>query len=182
MGLPDRSQIKRLPSIPVEVLEGSYLVAVMESRERNSRDKRPMSREDKSNSAWHMVAMEKREYSKKVIHRATGVSTATVGRMRKQLEALKEAYPSNWQELALNCSWGRAQTLDNEPSHDDDLEDRLVQQWARRFSKTFGKKPCNQPEVFWRALEVYSPHLAKGIKECVAPEILDTYDEEDFDF
>ena len=177
-----QGKIKRLPPIPVEVLEGNYLVAIAESKDRNSRDKRPMSREDKSNSAWQMVAIDKPEYSKRLIARACGVSVPTVGRMRKQLSSFKEAYPDHWKELALNCSWGRAQMLEKEPSSGEELANEMVQQWARRLSKTFGTKPCNQPDIFWEALEVYSPHLAAGIKGLIAPEIIETYDKDDFDF
>lgn len=157
------------PMIPVVVFEGTLMEAVIESTKLNSKDKLPMSRDDKVNRAWRMVIIGG-DFSKKIISDACKVGTATVSRMRKQLNVIREAEPDDWSEVVSEMTWKEAQRYGQaERVIDDEWQERLAREWSRRLGKTFGKKPTSQPEIMWRALELYSPQMVGAIQEHLRP-------------
>lgn len=157
------------PMIPVDVFEGTLMEAVIESTKLNSKDKLPMSRDDKVNRAWRMVIIGG-DFSKKIISDACKVGIATVGRMRKQLNVIREAEPDEWSEVVSEMTWKEAQRYGQaERVIDDEWHERLAREWSRRLGKTFGKKPTSQPEIMWRALELYSPQMVEAIQEHLRP-------------
>lgn len=152
-----------IDSVPVRAFSGTLIEALCEATRRNSKDKLAMSPEDKSNRAWRLVAMGK-DLSKRQIANVCKVSTPTVGRMRKKLKEIREAHPETWQEEVTEMTWKEAQKFDQETRpYDDNWEDAQAREWAKRLAKTFGNKLISQPEVFWKAIEAYSPALAESM-------------------
>lgn len=74
--------------IPVEWFGGTLDDAVGEAIKRNSRDKLPMSRNDKLEAAWRLVVHGAN--SKAEITQATTISDGTVANMRRTAKAIRE--------------------------------------------------------------------------------------------
>ncbi|TDR05952.1 ParB N-terminal domain-containing protein [Marinomonas communis] len=172
----------KILEIPVRVFSGSLVLAMAESTRLNSKDKLAMTRDDKFNRAWLFIAMDK-GLSKREVATICKVGSATVSRMRKKLNEIRELQPHDWQSVALGMSWKEAMAFNqNGRVIDDGWEDRLALEWSKRIAKTFGNKPQQQPEVFVRALEMYSPHMLKGIAQHLKEFIEDDpygFDDED---
>ena len=157
------------PEIPVSVFEGTLMEALIESTKLNSKDKLPMSRDDKMNRAWKMVIIGG-DFSKRIIADACKVGTATVARMRSKLNQIREAEPEEWSEVVSEMTWKEAQRYgQGERLIDDAWQEKTAREWARRLGKTFGKKPTSQPEIMWRALELYSPRMVEAMQEHLTP-------------
>ncbi|MBE0508025.1 MAG: ParB N-terminal domain-containing protein [Marinospirillum sp.] len=161
-----RGKVK-VRAVPVRVFKGTVIEAMTEATRLNSRDKLPMTKDDKANRAWKFVAMDK-GLSKKQIAQMCGVGSATVARMRQVVARMKEDDPEGWQEEALDLTWKEAQNYGKEQRQfSDDWEEKQAQDWAQRLAKTFGKKPSGQPDIFLRAVELYSPKLMQEIQEAM---------------
>jgi hypothetical protein len=110
------------------------------------------------------------EFSKKEISLSTKVGTSTVGRMRAKLSEIQQEYPESWQEEIAGVTWKEVNDIGRvKREYDEDWQERQAAEWARRLGKTFGKKLREQPEVFFKALELYSPKLAEALGEYLAP-------------
>ncbi|TPE50853.1 hypothetical protein FJM67_09795 [Maribrevibacterium harenarium] len=162
----------KIPKIPVRVFEGDLNGAMLESIRHNSKDKLPMTKDDKINRAWRLTVMQ--DFSKREIALTCKVGSATVSRMRRKLQELQELQPHGWQDLAFGMSWKEAQQFPRkEKSYDDEWQDNLAKDWAMRLSKAFGKQASKQPEVFARALEYYSIKLLNDLTEFLRHDIED---------
>lgn len=170
-----RKKKKGAKRIPVRAFAGSLHEAIMETTRHNTKDKLPMTKEEKVNRAWQMVLIGQ-DYSKREIAEACTVGTSTISRMRARLEELKQLYPDTWEEDIDDLSWKEVMNFDAKPrDFDEDWQEKLAIDWARRLTKTFGNKPANQPETFARALEIHSPHLLKQLSEYLSYELNDDF-------
>lgn len=164
------------PRVPVRVFHGTLKDAFLESGRLNSKDKLPMTKDDKLNRAWQMVSLN-RGFSKREISESCRIGSATVARMRKTLKTLLEQYP---QEECTELPWRYALKLSQgEREIDDSWRNKQITEWAKRLKKTFGVKPVNQPELFWDALEVYSPKLVRELQEYLGV-VPDDFENDDF--
>lgn len=161
--------------VPVEVFVGTLKQAIIEATKRNAKDKLPMTKDDKSNRAWQLVMIGS-EFSKREIAKVCAVATSTVGRMRAKLEEIKAEYPETWSEEIDGLTWREVQSLDDIREYDDGWQEQQAKEWAKRLAKTFGNKPATQPQLFARALELYSPHLMEGLTEWLSRD----HDNDDF--
>jgi hypothetical protein len=97
--------------------------------------------------------------------------------MRKTLKTLLEQYP---QEECTELDWKEALKLSQgEREIDDSWRNKQITEWAKRLKKTFGVKPVSQPELFWDALEVYSPKLVRELQEYLGV-VPDDFENDDF--
>ena len=150
--------------VPVVIFKGSLYEAISESIKLNSKDKLPMSKSDKSNRAWKLVALEKT--SKLTTAKICGIGTSTVGRMRNVLAQYKVDYPTNHQSIVLNMTWEDAYKRSlGERVIDDSWERRQAQEWSKRLGRTFGNRASTQPAIFAMAIEIYSEKLKEGLLE-----------------
>jgi hypothetical protein len=153
----------KLPPIPVRIFEGSLNEAILESTRLNSKDKLAMSKEDKVNRAWRFVVLDS-NLSKRDIASVCSVGTTLIGTMRKRLSVMREGNPEGYLEEAIGLSWADARRDDEDGRGFDELaQERQAKEWARRLGKAFGKKLLGQPEIFARALELYSQGLSDGL-------------------
>lgn len=145
--------------IPVTVFEGTLSEALKESTRLNSKNKLPMTKDDKQNRAWQLVVLDE-GLSKKEIAAICRVGTATVSRMRRRLKEIQERLGNHCQAYCLGLSWRRAR-CDGLEDHafDDDWEEQMAKEWARRFARLFGDKAAKQPRLLLRAIELYSETL-----------------------
>jgi hypothetical protein len=81
----DKKKPLIIHSVAVVVFEGTLNQAIAHATECNSRDKLPMSRDDKLDRAWKLVALQDADLSREAIANTAGVSDRTVGNMRAKL-------------------------------------------------------------------------------------------------
>lgn len=152
------------PLVPVKIFVGNLYQAIEESVKLNSKDKLPMTKSDKANSAWRMTVLEK--HSKKQIHVICKVGISTVSRMRNVLVKMKEKFLERYFDEALSYTWEDAQRFDKEQiTRDDSWEDKLAMNWSRRLAREFGTKAASQHAAFAKAIEIYSSSLPMNLSE-----------------
>ncbi len=154
--------------VPVEVFTGTLNQAMGAAAEANTKDKLPMSRTEKSNTAWHLVAMA--DMSKVEVAKASSVSESTVATMRKVFVQLE----SKANDLAVDSlaspqgdfrdlNWATAKRLaegrDAADFDRDEVNEKKAQDMALALRRSLGLEGAKYPEVFARALEIYDSRL-----------------------
>lgn len=150
---------RETPSVPVQVFEGSLEDALVLAARTNTKDKLPMARAEKSNAAWRLVLTT--PASKATLAEAAGVSERTVAHMRRVKETLRDAGKHRVEEL-LDMTWDAARRLSlgqEAPDWDPQEEERRAQEFATKLHKVFGLQGPKQPDIFLRAVQLYSPKL-----------------------
>jgi len=163
-----QAEVGNAHKVPVEVFTGTLNQAMRAAAEANTKDKLPMSRTEKSNTAWHLVTMA--DMTKVEVATASGVSESTVATMRKvfaQLEskasevAVDLMAPSR--EDFRDLSWASAKRLaDGRDDNDfdwDEANEQKAQGMAMALRKSLGSEGAKYPDVFARALEIYDSRL-----------------------
>lgn len=150
-----RARFRDTQKVPVRHLSGSLSEALAVSASANSKDKLPLTLEEKTEHAWRLVCFsEKRQcYSLRQIAAISGVSKSTVQNMT---QTLARELPFDPRDLTW-CDVKWEQRGDREV--DEAWEERLATEWAERLRKVFGDKPNSQPDVFMSALEQAYPRL-----------------------
>jgi hypothetical protein len=154
--------------VPVEVFTGTLNQAMATAAEANTKDKLPMSRTEKSNTAWHLVTMA--DMTKVEVAKASSISESTVATMRKvfiQLEskANDEAddFDAPLQADFRDLSWADAKRLaegrDAADFDRDEANEKKAQEMALALRRSLGSEGAKYPEVFARALEIYDSRL-----------------------
>jgi len=149
--------------IPVAVFEGSIEEALALSAKANTRDKLQMSRGEKSNAAWHLVVVTK--LSKAAQAEASGVSERQVGHMRQVKEVLEAKSECNLQDLSWETARQMAAGKEVSQEWNEDETEKRAMEMATKLHKALGTASFSQIEVFARAVEIYSPLMAKGLVE-----------------
>lgn len=156
---------------------GTVRQAAQEAIELNSRDKLPMRKTEKLEAAWRLVVLDD-GLSKAEITRLTTIANGTVGNMRKVLEDLKgqhAAAPMEIDEFSgeeskppFQCrlTWAQAKALGgNRAEYDPARDDAIIEEWADKLRKAFGRKWGQRPQLAARAIEKYSPRLPAKLIE-----------------
>lgn len=169
--------------IPVQTFEGTPDEAIQKAIELNSKNHLPLTKEERFDRAWLLTVMGLG--SKQSIARSCKVAQTTVASMRKQLEAIKEKHPEDWQETALEMSWKEAQRMERKATnHNEDWKEKQATELARRIGKSFGKRLTSQPDITARAFEIYSEQLTKELFRWwysdYAPAVQDEIEDSDF--
>lgn len=159
---------KGTKAVPVEVFEGSPEDALTRAAKANTKAKLMMSASEKSTAAWRLVVMAP-TLSKSVQATAAGVSERLVASMRhaKAVLVRQGRGPS---ELA-QMTWENARRTAKGEDADDwspEEEEKRVEVMALALRKALGATAERQPDIFWRAIEVYSPRLARAIADDLA--------------
>jgi hypothetical protein len=160
--------------VPVEVFEGTLDQAMATAASANTKDKLAMSSSEKSNTAWHLVAMT--EMSKADAAKAASVSESTVATMRRvlaQLDAkvndaandLMMSANSNFREL----NWAAAKRLAegrDDPNFDwDEANEKKAEVMALALRRALGTEGGKYPEILARALQIYDSRLPDVLAE-----------------
>jgi len=173
-----RATNKGAKAIPVTIFSGSLQLAHLQSIKLNVKDKLPMSPEDKTTKAWHLVMLSE-SLSKREIANVCKVGTNTISRMRAKRSELIEQFGDEWLKQIDDMSWKEILSFGVQRDYDEEWQEHMVADWTRRLQKTFGNKPQTQPELFARALEGYSPELYKQLAEWLRRDFEDEHDSDD---
>lgn len=88
--------------IPVKVYDGSLHDAHLEALKRNSKDKLPITRQEKSEAAWKLVKLDRLKAHE--VQELTTIGERTIWTMRRTWRELQQAEP----ESAADLSWTQA--------------------------------------------------------------------------
>lgn len=147
--------------IPVRRFKGTLQQALLKATAENSKDKLSMTHDDKMNRAWKLTILYG-ELSKRAVANTCKIGARTVARMRSKLMEIREDDPEDWYTECLSMTWREAQRYGEHRDKDygDSWQEKMAIDWKRRFGKTFGKKPTEQPEIMARALMLYSERFS----------------------
>lgn len=155
---------KRAEPVPVKVFQGTLDEAICEALRGNSRDKLSMGRREKSEAAWRLViGTSLRTFQ---IVESSTISKVTIYKMNKARDGIR----SKWPDTALaSLSWEDAKNYSGvaspEQEFNDEWAERQAKDLADRLVRTFGNELRRQPEIFWRAIEIYDGRLMDQLKE-----------------
>jgi hypothetical protein len=93
--------------IPAVVFEGSLEEAYRAAIRLNSKDKLPMSRDDKSSAAWTLVKLDDPRDSRASIMKDTGIGKGTVDNMRRVWKTLNDGHHGALEDL-MGLNWWQA--------------------------------------------------------------------------
>jgi len=168
----------KLPPIPVQLFKGTLRDALLEATKLNSKDKLPMTSDDKFDRAWKLVCLE--NYTINETANVCGVGSATISRMRTILSEYQAKFPQTWREEVFRLTWKQAMAEGNEEKEfDQEWEIKLAKEWAQRLHNTFGRKLSSQPSVAALALQYYSQDLVPSLIGEWRKEIKEIYEEEE---
>ena len=151
-------------SVAVQVFSGSLADAIEETAKLNSRNKLPMSKEDKTERAWRVVVLDDGSKSKQRIASSCGVSTTLVATMRVKLKELREAAGEDFgAPNPMTMTWREARRYGGEELGpvDDEWMRNQAKQYARRLSRQFRGQLVKTPTVTAMALKMYARQLPK---------------------
>ncbi len=152
----DKKRPMMIHSVPVQVFEGSLNQAIAHATECNSRDKLPMTKDDKLERAWKLVALQDATLSREAIAKTAQVSDRTVGNMRAMLARFLIENPT---EDPLDWTWADIKADEVKPEKDDSWAEQEAQRWSKRLLREFGPKIGRHPDILARAIEITSDKL-----------------------
>lgn len=157
-----------VPVISIKAFEGSVDDAFKAAAAANSKNKLPLSKRERMETAWRLTA--KGDATKREIADASGVSTSQIGKMRRLKREIEETG-----EVALSMPYQKAMLFGKERTtdHGDDWNDKEVARIKEDLSRTFGKTLHKRRDLFAEALDSFSPTTIQFIVEQYAAEYLD---------
>lgn len=151
-------------SVPVVVFDGTLNQAIAHATECNSRDKLPMTKNDKLDRAWKLVALQDPSLSRETIAHQAGVSDRTVGNMRSELSRFLNERPD---DNPLDWTWDEVKSGKAKAEKDESWAEQEAQRWAKRLLREFGPKIGRHPDILARAIEITSDKLPlRIVREC----------------
>jgi hypothetical protein len=162
----------------VQLFEGTLNEAILEATKLNSKDKLPMTEDDKFDRAWKLVCLE--SYTIKETANVCGVSDPTISRMRKKLSEFQTEYPIDWRHKVFSLPWKQAMDLNKVvQEYEEEWEFEQGKKWAQRLHNIFGTKLSSQPRAAAIALELYSASLVPSLISEWRAEIKQIYEQEE---
>lgn len=171
--------------VPVRYFRGSFSEALTCPASENSKDKLPLTHEEKLEAAWRLVLFDEKRgnYSLRHIEKVTGASKSTAGNMRQVLEREEEfdfkPRQRTWKEVKRE----RREERDVDP----DWKEKRAKAWAHRIRKQLGDKPNDTPQCLFDALriaydQIFPQQIPRRMLEesGVLAEILEEREEHDY--
>lgn len=159
-----RKVIDQQHSIPVKVFSGSVDDAITKAAAGNTKDKLPMSRNEKREAAWRLTIGT--EMSKAEVQAVTGTSDRTIGNMRLVKGKLLKAHPeADLSELSWLAALAQSKGKESVDIDWDERNEEQAQELAKQLAKHLPKKTRRSPEILARAIEIYDTRLASGLYE-----------------
>lgn len=155
---------ERTEPVPVKVFQGTLDEAICEALRGNSRDKLSMGRREKSEAAWRLViGTSLRTFQ---IVESSTMSKVTIYKMNKARDEIRQKWPDT---TLASLSWEDAKNYKGmaspEQEFDEEWQEKQAKDLADRLVRTFGSELRRQPEIFWRAIEIYDGRLMDQLKE-----------------
>lgn len=155
--------------IPVEIFEGNLEQAMAAASAANSKDKLPMTKEDKKNMAWRLVRFTK-GLSKSEIAKACAISERTVANMRSTMKTLLETgeqqagdLPDSWREARREAAGTTLEHVDW-----DELTRKDAERMSKAIARSLGQQIHQKPEAFALALKLCDERLPQRLMETQA--------------
>lgn len=160
--------------VPVEVFLGTIWQAMGAAGSANTKNKLQMSTTEKSNTAWSLVAMT--DLSKAEAAKVACVSESTVANMRKVFNQFESTIAASISDLTSpphanfrDLSWAESKRIAEGRDEVDfdwaEANENKAQAMALTLRKSLGAEGARYPEVFARALDIYSPRLPEQLAE-----------------
>lgn len=158
--------------VPVDVFQGSLLEASAEGGEENGKARLAMQDNEKNDHAWSFVILDSGpEFSKAETADKTGVSTATIGNMRRVLAFFKDEKPIHdpadfrWKDASYLEQHGE----ERERGNADEIRRQEVERFARLLRKTFKEKFSRDASLLVDVVrEAYSADFLPALSRAVA--------------
>ncbi len=158
--------------VPVKVFQGSLLEASAEGGEENGKARLKMLESEKNDHAWSFVILDSElAFSKAETADKTGVSTATIGNMRRVLAFFKDEKPIHdpadfrWKDAAYLEQHGE----EREGRDADELRRQEVERFARLLRRTFKEKFSRDASLLVDVVrEAYSADFLPVLSRAVA--------------
>ena len=143
--------------IPANVYEGTEADALLLALSENTKTKLPMTKTERDNAAWRLTCTE-HALSKAQTVKATGVSSGTIGKMRrtrKDLEEADEVLPETW--------WAAMRALKglDHTEWDEDMQQEVIEARAKALDDKIGKELGRMLELQWEAVPIVLEKRAK---------------------
>ena len=155
--------------IPARAIGGTLNQAYLEAHRLNSRNKLPMTKEDKQEAAWRLVKLQDGS-SREQISEWTTVSTSNISNMRRVLKKLQGLERSADAIPIADLTWRRA--LREDWAAEDGGKEWDADEWKEReankivealMKANIGFMLRKQPEITAMALERLDPNLAGAL-------------------
>ncbi|KFL28056.1 hypothetical protein JP74_04465 [Devosia sp. 17-2-E-8] len=154
-----------LGTVPVVIFEGTPAEALAKSAEGNSRDKLPMSPQEKLNAAMRLELCT--GMSQAEIQRATGASRSSIKTIRRTLRGLRDA--GHTAEELADLSWREVDRLYKGDASQVIDFDEITRQKAERIMeaifKVVGPNLTSNVDAIALALSQMSPALPTRLQE-----------------
>jgi hypothetical protein len=145
--------VKWSEPVPIELFRGSLKAARIEAFRRNSKDKLPMSKQDKMEGTWSLV--KEGELTAKKISDITGSSERQIYYMRSTWKEIRELPEEEQRRDPKELTWAQARAaLDGEDlKPDDDWKEKETQKLVDALLKAkIGQGLMKHPDVTAEAL------------------------------
>ncbi|WP_158091530.1 ParB N-terminal domain-containing protein [Bradyrhizobium canariense] len=156
-------------AIPARVFEGTFRDAQVRALTANSKNKLPLSREEKSEAAWRLVRQMGYSLTVPEIASASTVHQRTVHTMRTVWKEVQEIAQREERRLPHDLTWRAARALHKgeEPSFDrDEWVDVQAQKLVELLRKAnLGVNLTKDAEITARALRLISDGLPRALIE-----------------
>jgi hypothetical protein len=164
-------------SVPVRAIGGSLDDALAHVGKANTRNKLPMSLDERNNLAVFYVCLFPQK-SHREIARLSGVGKSNIGNMKKAIDqVIALGHP---REHLLGTSWYEIQRMvrgDTDSCYDHHGEMRkIANEIKKALGPVLGKKPHLKIEALAMALEEMSPALYRGLLDWGSP--LEAFEED----
>lgn len=152
-------EIGHLEPVPVTVFSGPLDQAIGQALKGNSRNKLPMSKDEKTNAAWRLVISTALSLNQLV--EASTISKPTIILMRKAMQYLRETDPGlvldsvTWREAHRIYQGKEEQAFVPDP----EWHSKRTAEIAQTLSDTFGGEFKQKPEVFWEGVRKFDSNL-----------------------
>ena len=151
--------------VPVEVFEGTPEQALARAAGSNAKAKLQMTTTEKATAAWRLVVMGS-GMSKAQQAESADVSERLVAMMRSAKATLINTRKMSPESLSeMKWQQARQEAAGNPSEWTSEEEADKVEKMAKALRKALGPTADRQPDIFLQALEVYSPHLARAVRE-----------------
>lgn len=151
--------------VPVEVFEGTPEQALARAAGSNAKAKLQMSTAEKATAAWRLVVMGS-GMSKAQQAESADVSERLVAMMRSAKATLINTRKMSPESLSeMKWQQARREAAGNPSEWTPEEEADRVEKMAKALHKALGSTADRQPDIFWQALEIYSPNLARALRE-----------------
>jgi hypothetical protein len=152
-------------AIPVRLFRGSMAQAMAYSAAANSRDKLPMTKQDKLNRAWLLTVVG--GVSKREVENTCGVSRGSVTEMRRTLADLRKM--GTPQDEVVEFSWREARDhangIERPMVFPEDALRARAERMRGQLYKAIGKQAYVDPDAFALALKLGDDRLPMRLME-----------------